>query len=253
MLRKKMMWAMAVLTVAVAAQAQTVDELIAKNLAARGGKEKILAIQSAKLTGKMSVGPGVDAPFTMEWRRPSSVRLEFTVQGMTGVQAYDGTTGWMLMPSPGKSDPETMADEDLKDVAETADFDGPLVDYRSKGHSVELIGKEAVAGADAYKLKLTKKGGEVSYVFLDAESSLEVKTSGSRALHGEEHEFETSSSDYKEVSGILFPFTQEMKAQGAPAGQVMTIETIDLNTDEPADRFKMPEKKPAEPAKPPVR
>ena len=163
--------------------------------------------------------------------------LEFTVQGTTGVQAYDGTTGWMLMPFMGKGDPEKMEDEDLKDVAETADFDGPLVDYKSKGHTVELVGKEQVAGADVYKLKLTKKGGEISYVFLDAESSLEIKTSGTRAVRGEAHDFETSSSDYKEVSGVLFPFSQEMRAQGAPAGQVMTIEKIELNTDESAERF----------------
>src|SRR5262245_50298290 len=95
-----------VVFLAAAAHAQTADDLIAKNLAARGGKDKIKALQSAKITGKMSMGPGVDAPFTWEWKRPNNFRIEFVVQGMTGIQAYDGTTGWQVMPFMGKKDAE---------------------------------------------------------------------------------------------------------------------------------------------------
>lgn len=257
MLRKTLLWAVVGAAVGLAAQAQTVDELIAKNLDARGGKAKIQAIQSAKVSGKMTMGPGMEAPFTMEWKRPGSIRFEFTVQGMTGIQAYDGTTGWTVMPFMGKKDPEKVPAEDLKLMEEQADFDGPLVDYASKGHTVELVGKEPIEGTDAYKLKLTKKNGNVSFIYLDAESYLEIKSNSKVTMRGEEHEIEQSLGDYKEVSGVLFPFSQEEKPKGAPAGQVMTIEKIDLNTDEPSDRFKMPEVKPAAPEaaappKPPV-
>ncbi len=246
MLRKTMLWAVAGALIGLAVQAQTADELIAKNLEARGGKDKIKAIQSAKVTGKMTMGPGMDAPFSWEWKRPNNFRLEFTVQGMTGIQAYDGTTGWMVMPFMGKKDPEKMSDQDMKDVDDQADFEGPLVDYKAKGHSIEFVAKEPIEGTDAFKLKLTKKNGDVSFIYLDAESYLEIKEVGKRTIRGEEHEFESTSGDYKEVGGVLFAFSMEQKPKGAPQGQVMTIEKIDLNSDEPGDRFKMPEVKPAE-------
>jgi outer membrane lipoprotein-sorting protein len=249
MLRKTLTLAAAALALAVAVQAQTVDDLISKNLAARGGKDKIKALKSAKITGKMTMGPGMDAPFTWEWKRPNSFRIEFVVQGMTGVQAYDGTTGWQVMPFMGKKDAEKMPAEELKDVDDQADFEGPLVDYKDKGHTIEFVGKEPIEGTDAYKLKLTKKSGDVSFIYLDAESFLEIKEVGKRTVRGEEHEFESTQGDYKEVGGVLFPFSMEQKPKGAPQGQVITIEKIDLNNDEPADRFKMPEVKAAEPAK----
>lgn len=249
MLRKSLLLAVAAVLLGTAAHAQTADELIGKNLDARGGKDKIKAIQSAKVTGKMTMGPGMEAPFTWEWKRPSSFRIEFVVQGMTGVQAYDGTSGWILMPFMGKKDPEKMSADDMKDAADQGDFEGPLVDYQTKGHSVEFAGKEPIEGTDAYKLKLTKKNGDVSYIYLDAESYLEIKEIGKRTVRGEEHEFESTSGDYKEVGGVLFAFSQEQKPKGAPAGQTITIEKIDLNGDEPADRFAMPEVK-AEPEAP---
>ncbi|HZI63690.1 MAG TPA: outer membrane lipoprotein-sorting protein, partial [Thermoanaerobaculia bacterium] len=148
MLRNKILtWAAAGLALGLAAHAQepatttaalpTVDEIIAKNLAARGGKDQILAKKSVRMTGKMA-GGGQEFPFTLQWKRPNRIRLEFTFQGMTGVQAYDGTTGWMVMPFMGKKDPEQMSADDLKQVEDQADFDGELVDYQQKGHQIEL-------------------------------------------------------------------------------------------------------------------
>jgi len=241
MLRKTLMGALAGALLACGAYAQaqaqapaaakdekvTAEELIAKNLAARGGLDKIKAIQSAKLTGKMTMGQGMDAPFTWEWKRPNSFRAEFTFQGMTGIQAYDGTTGWSVMPFMGKKDPEKMSEEEMKDIDEQADFDGPFVDSKAKGITVEYEGKEDIEGTPAYKLKVTRK----------------------RTRRGQEFEFESSQGDYKKVGDVLFPYSQEFKPKGAPQGQTMTIDKIDLNTDEPADRFKMPEVKKEEPPK----
>jgi len=254
MLRKSMLLAVAAVLLGTAAYAQTADELIAKNLDARGGKAKINAIKSAKVTGKMTAGPGMEAPFTWEWKRPNAFRMEFVVQGMTGVQASDGTTGWIFMPFMGKKDPEKMSDEDMKNSADQADFEGPLVDYKAKGHTVEFVGKEDIEGTPAYKLKLTKKTGDVSYIYLDADSYLQIKEVGKMTVRGEEHEFEGSLGDYKEVDGVLMPFSMENKPKGAPAGQTITIEKIELNSSEPADRFSMPEVKPApaEAPKPPA-
>ena len=256
MLRNKILtWAAAGLALGLAAHAQepatttaalpTVDEIIAKNLAARGGKDQILAKKSVRMTGKMA-GGGQEFPFTLQWKRPNRIRLEFTFQGMTGVQAYDGTTGWMVMPFMGKKDPEQMSADDLKQVEDQADFDGELVDYQQKGHQIELVGKEAVEGTEAYKLKVTKKNGDVSYLYLDTESNLEFKREGKTKIRGQEVEFETAIGDYKEVAGVLLPHSIENKPKGAPHGQTLTIDKVEMDVDIPDTAFAMPEVKPAE-------
>lgn len=229
----------AAVTEAPAAHAESVDEVIARHLQALGGKDRIKAIQSARMTGRISLHQGMEAPFTWEWKRPNSLRLEFTIQGMTGIQAYDGAIGWLVMPFMGKKDPEAMSDADLRRFADSADLDGALMDYREKGHQVELAGKEAIEGTDAYKLKLTRKNGDVSFLYLDVQSCLLIKEIGTISERGEELQFERSLGNYKAAGGVLFPFSTERKVQGRGA-QVITIEKIELNVDTPADRFKMP-------------
>ncbi|HEV8132790.1 MAG TPA: hypothetical protein VGQ81_16205 [Acidobacteriota bacterium] len=239
--------AAAILTLPVCAQ--TVDEIIAKNIAARGGMEKLKAVKTMRMTGKMTVGPGIEAPVTMEQKRPNSMRMEFTVQGMTGVQAFDGTTGWMLMPFSGKKDPEPMTEEIAKEVAQQADFDGPLVDYKEKGNQVELIGKESVEGTEAYKLKVTVKNGSVRYYYLDKDSFLEIKAESKRMVRGTEVEAESVMGDYKEVQGLMMPHSIEAGAKGRPEKQKVTIEKVEINPAIDDSRFKMPEVKKPE-AKP---
>jgi hypothetical protein len=231
---------------APAAHAESVDEVIARHLQARGGKDRIKAIRSARMTGRISLHQGMEAPFTWEWKRPNSLRLEFTIQGITCIQAYDGATGWMVMPFMGKRDPEAMSDSDLKRFADAADLDGALMDYREKGHQVELAGKEAIEGTDAYKLKLTRKNGDVSFLYLDAQSYLQIKEIGTISVGGEQQAFESGWGDYKEAGGVMFPFAKERKLQGQT--QVITIEKIELNVDTPAARFKMPAMPAARPA-----
>jgi outer membrane lipoprotein-sorting protein len=228
------------------ARAQTADEIVGKNIQARGGLAKLKAAETVRITGRMSMGP-MEAPFVMEWKRPNRMRMEFTVQGMTGVQAYDGKTGWMVMPFMGKTDPEPMPPEVLKDAEEQADFDGPLVDYKAKGHAIELAGKEQVEGAEAYKLKVTLKNGEVRYLFIDADSFLEIRGEAKRKMRGSEMEIEQSIGDYKEVGGLMVPHSIEVAAKGAPHRQKLTFEKVDFNVAIDDARFAMPAKKPESP------
>lgn len=226
--------------------AQTVDEIIAKNVEARGGMDKLKAIRTLRISGKMTMGPGIEAPMTLEMKRPRRMRLEFTFQGMTGIQAYDGEKGWQLIPFGGRKDPEPMSPEDQKDAEEQADMDGPLVDYRDKGHTVELLGGESVEGADTYKLKVTLKNGDVRYIYLDAEYFLAIKGEGKRMVRGSEVETEVSYGDFKEVEGVMFPYTIESGAKGRPERQRLVIETIEVNVPIDDGRFKMPEAASAE-------
>ena len=217
----------------------TVDEILAKNATARGGVDKLAAVKSMRLTGKLSMG-GMEAPFLMLKKRPEMVKMEFTIQGMTGTQAYDGTTGWMVMPFMGKKDPEAMSGDMLKELKEQADFDGPFIDYAKKGHKVELLGKADVEGTPAYKVKLTTKEGSDTTVYIDAETFLEVKMEAKRKIQGQEIEGETTLGNYQEVEGLLIPFSIEIKPKGAPAGQTITVEKAEINPAIEDATFKMP-------------
>jgi outer membrane lipoprotein-sorting protein len=252
--RKTFLWLLVAGLTTAAAWAQTADEIIDKHLQAVGGKDKLKAVQTERITGKMVMGQGMEAPFTMEMERPNKMRMEFTVQGMTGVQAFDGKTGWSVMPFMGKTEPEPMPADEVKRMEEQADIDGLLLDYKDKGRQVEYVGKEDLEGTPVHKLKVTQKNGDVVYVYIDADQFLQLKQTGKTKIRGQEVESETTFGDFKTVDGLLFPFSIEQKAAGMPAGMVMTVSKIEVNPSLDDSRFTMPaaEKKEApEPPKPP--
>jgi outer membrane lipoprotein-sorting protein len=251
MFRKLCFGIVAVAVLAPAVWTQTADEIIAKNIQARGGSDKLKSVQSIKSTATMAMGPGMEAPGVLIQKRANLARLEFTVQGLTAVQAYDGKNAWQIMPFMGKKDPEQMSADEAKEVEEMADLDGPLVDYKSKGHQVELLGKEKVEGTDAYKLKATLKNGDVQTIYIDADSFLEIKEETKRTVRGSEQVFESAIGDYKEVNGIIFPFAMESGVKGSPQKQKLTITKIELNVPADDSIFKMPAvAPPPPPAKP---
>lgn len=251
MIRKTLASLALVGLVSTAAWAQTADELIEKNIQAKGGREKLQAIKTLRISGKVTMGPGMEAPMTMEMARPDKLRTEFVIQGMTGVQTYDGKEGWTLMPFMGKTDPEPISGSQLESIKEQADFDGLLVDYKAKGHQVELAGKEDLEGTPAYKLKVTKKNGDIGYYWLDAESFLEMKASGKTNVNGQDIEGETWFGNYKEAGGVVFAHSVENKAVGMPGSMVITFDKIEVNPDLPDGRFGKPEAaKPAGAPKP---
>lgn len=220
--------------------AQTADELIAKNIKAKGGMDKIKAVKSLRATGRMSLSPEMEAPFVMILKRPNEMRMEFTLQGMTGVQAYDGKTAWAVMPFLGKKDPEAMAPDDAKMVEEQSDFDGPLVDYKAKGNTVELVGREQVEGVNAYKLKVTRKDGEIRYIYLDPDAYLEIATDATRKVRGTDMEIYSTIGDYKEVSGVMLAHSIESGPKSGTQKQKMTVDKYEVNVDVPENNFAMP-------------
>jgi outer membrane lipoprotein-sorting protein len=245
MLRKFSLLTTVLVLLAPVLSAQTVDEIIAKNIQARGGMDKIKSVQTIRSSGTMTMGPGMEAPGSMVQKRPDKARLEFTVQGLTAVQAYDGKEAWQIMPFTGKKDPETMSADDKKDIEENADIDGPLVDYKSKGNQVELLGKDKVEGTDSYKLKVTLKNGDVITMYLDADSFLEIKEETKRVVRGTEREVESVMGDYKDVNGMMFAFAIENGVKGGQEKEKLTLSKIEINTPVDDSIFKMPPPAPA--------
>jgi hypothetical protein len=231
------------LSVAASASALTVDELIVRNLAARGGLDKIRAIQSLRTSGKVRFGGGgfsLDLGFTQMAKRPGMLRQEVSWQGLAAVTAYDGAVGWQIQPFQGRLDPEKLAVDDAKDVRLNADIDGPLVDFKAKGYSVESLGTEDVDGTEAHKLKITLKDGDVRYVYLDPDYFLEIRVLDQTRVRGVEVEQETDLGNYEPVNGVMLPFSIESGAKGGPKSRKFTIEKAEANLALDDSQFKFP-------------
>lgn len=236
---------------AVPASAQTADEIIGKYIHTIGGMEKIEALKMLRRTGKLTGGGGFEAAVVQENKRPDMVREEFSLQGLTGINAYDGKTGWKIEPWQGKKDPELLGEEELKSIVEDSDFDGPLINYRQKGNRVEFVGMEPVEGTDAYKLKVTHKNGDVSYYFMDTDYYVPIKIETQRMIRGAEQYFETSLGDYKEVAGVYLPHSIETHVKGSPNSQKITYDKIEANLPIDDRRFGLPRAAGANAAAPP--
>jgi len=232
--------------IAAPLSAQTADSIIAKYIEAIGGSARILAVQSLRRTGRYTGGGGFEAVVVQENKRPNSVREEFSIQGMTGINAYDGHDGWKIEPWQGKRDPEALGEEEMHGILDDADFDGPLVNYQAKGNRVAYQGIEQVEGSDAYKLKVTRPNGDVSFFYLDTEYYVPIRIDTQRMIRGAPQEFETSLGDYKRVAGVYVPFSSESGSKGSSSADrsKITYDKIEANVPLDDQRFVRPGTRP---------
>lgn len=220
--------------------AQTADELVNKNIEAKGGIDKIKAIHSIRMTGKLTAGDGFTANVGQENLRPDLVRETFSLQGMTAVTAYDGTTGWQIQPFEGHKDPQLMGEDDLRDLLLDADFDGPLVEYKEKGNTVEYLGHDVVDGDDALRLKVTQKNGDIIYYFLDPDTYLEIRKEVQEFIRGSIHEKVFEMGSYKPVAGVMFPYSISQGSKTNPAENTTTLQKIEVNVPIEQAEFALP-------------
>ena len=216
------------------------EEVLNNYYRAIGGEDAWLEVSSLKMTGKMQMGPGMEAPFTVYSLRPDKQRLEFSFQGMTGVQAINGDEAWMLMPFMGKTEPEAMPDEMAKQMKDQLDIEGALINFSTKGHTLEMLGIGQAQGTDAYKIKATLASGTVQVYYLDAEEFVPFMMEDTRTFQGNEIETETIFSDFKEVDGLMLAHSIENRQKSQPGGQVITIETVEVDPDLSEIQFAMP-------------
>lgn len=222
--------------------AQTADEIVDKYVAAIGGTDRWAKLKSMRMSGSLDLAPGMKAPFTMTMMERTKMRFELEIQGMKMVQALDGDSGWKIMPFQGKTDPERMSEEEVRSTKEQADYTGDLYDYKGKGSVVEMLGKEDMEGTETIKLKVTKKNGDVKYIYLDATSFLPLKETSKQKYADKEVEMSTINSNFQTVDGITMPFTVEIRGgdDEQAGGQAMTFEKIEVNPAVDAQIFAMP-------------
>ncbi len=222
------------------ASAQTAEELVARNTQAKGGIEKIKAIKSLRMSGRLQQGD-FTATVSQEAKAPNLLRLSFTIQNMTQVQAYDGETGWQISPFGGRREPERLGEDDLRDLVEDSDFYGPLVDYQAKGNRVEALGHTTVDGDDALRLKVTLKNGDIFYYDLDPDTWLEIRVERQQFIRGAVREAVTELGSYKLVNGVYYPFSIQSGPKRNPSARSsITIEKIEANVEISDSDFKMP-------------
>ena len=231
---------------AVAAHAQTVDEIVAKNLQAKGGAQKWQSVSTVKMVGKITV-QGKELPLTVYAKRPNLNRQEISLPDGNVVQAFDGTTAWLINPMTGSAEPQAVPGAAADMMKNSADFDGALINYKAKGHTIELVGKETLGDRPVLHLKVTMKGGLMQDYFLDAESGIELKTSAqvefgmAPGAGGQKQALDTEMSNYKAIDGIMIPHTVKQFMNGNQMVE-MSITSVELNTPIDNALFSMPKK-----------
>jgi hypothetical protein len=248
-MKKSLILSAFVMLFAMVAQAQTAEEIIEKYLKAIGGKEKMSALKSVKMTAKGKDSRGMEFPATIIQTADGKQKISFIFQGKEIVQpAFDGTTGWNTNFMTMKA--EKMETEDAENMKrESGDFPDPFLNYAKKGYKIALEGKEKVEGTECFKIKLTKKtmlvdGKEeenVVYYFFDTENFVPLlsQTTGKKG-QAKGAKIETVYSDYQEVNGIYFPFSISQKFNGQ-VGFTMVVEKVELDVAVDAKEFAFPE------------
>lgn len=242
-------------------------QVLDKHIAARGGAQAWKTVQGLQLTGKIDAGRAdnyaramkmveaskkagghgtnaeiaaangptdagtqIQLPFTLDLKRPNKMRLEILVGGKTAVQVYDGQQGWKLRPFLNRTNTEPFTKEEAKTEAARDDLDGPLIGAAANGAKVDLDGADLVDGQPAYRLKVTRKNGDVKHVWVDAKSFLDVKMDGfPRRMDGKIKSVYVYQRDFRNVQGVMIPFEQETAVDGFPDTHKMTIEKAQVN------------------------
>lgn len=208
----------------VAAQAQTLDEVLEKHYKA-AGQDKIAAVKTFYVKAKLSM-MGMEMPMTMQMKKPNKFRIDTEAMGQKIVQGYDGENGWMINPMVGGGVTDLKGAE-LKQAMNQADLEGELYNYKEKGHSAELIGKVNADGEEAYRIKFTNADGTVKDYYIDANSYLISKVKAKVEQMGQSMNIETKITEYKDINGIKIGSKMEIET---PMGtQSMVMEEIKLD------------------------
>jgi outer membrane lipoprotein-sorting protein len=242
--------------VTVVLPAMTAQQVIDRYVAARGGLAALKAVNTLEFKGTMGAGgttyeavtkkltlerrerEEMQLPFVMQFKRPDRQRVELTFKGDTAIQVFDGTKGYKYRPYLNRTDWEPYTADELKSALAQPGIDGWLVDYAAKGSKVESLGQEAVEGQAAYKLKVTRRDGQVRHVWIDGKSFLEVKEDGEpRRLDGRPHEVSVYLRDYKAEQGLMMPHLIETAVKGVAKTEKITIESVSVNPRIDDQRF----------------
>jgi len=231
------------LCAALAQTTPSVDDLVAKHVAAMGGSDKLRAIKTVKMTATGAASNGLEVPITVYLKRPGMMRTESNVQGQSIVQAFDGKKSWSINPLMGSGEPEYGGEQESRNARERAIslIEGHLVDYKEKGNTVEVQGQQDVEGTQAYKVKITTSGGSIIWEYLDAKTYLDVKTVVRTFQGSQDVEVTSYPTNYKPVAGIMMAHQVDQRIGELPVMK-MTVQKIEVNVPLDDAIFQLPAK-----------
>jgi hypothetical protein len=220
---------------------KSLDEVLKRYAEARGGHDRLTAVRTVKMTGRMNGIKGIqDAPITIEKKR-DGVRFMRRLEtgGITAIQAVDGPLAWEVSPGTGVPKPRPMSEQDSRRFRHWTDIEGPLVDAKAKGHQLELVGIQKLDTGDAYRVKVQYKDGAVGFFLLDAKSFLPVQIIDLALRRDEEIEVTTTYSDFRKIGGVEWPFSERTVLPGLH--QDITWKQIEVDLSLADTDFKMPQ------------
>ena len=230
---------------AAPALAITAEEIVAKNVEARGGAAALASLRSLRRTGRYVLpGRNIQITLTEVRERPGRIREEATYQGLTQIQAFDGEKGWQVQPFEGRKEPVLMSEDDAKPFRLAADLDGAFVNAKAKGHTLEYLGTEDVDGTLAHKLRVGLKwGGDVT-VWIDPDTWMVIRDLQTTTVRGAEQETETDYGDYEKVGGVYVPMSEESGPRNSPSAErgKSIYDRAEANVAVAADAFAFPAK-----------
>jgi hypothetical protein len=205
---KKQVLALLFFTVASTAFAQSkLDKIIEKTIEIMGGTEKLMTVKSIKKMG-FGESQGVKYPVNFYAVHNKAERTDFSFNGLTDYQIITVDSGYNFSPFGGMATPERMTDSDVKLSSDEFDLESPLVNYKAKGHTIELMENEDIDGVDAIQLRANLKNGKTIFYFIDPDTYYIIRTTAKGESNGQE--FSNTSNYYnfkKTKEGLVYPFT----------------------------------------------
>jgi hypothetical protein len=221
---------------AAGSHAMTAEELVARNLEAKGA-----AAHALHRSGQLIVNSGQFVLGIVETRqRPDRIRNDVSLQGLTQVEAYDGKEGWKIDPFGGRKDPERIPADDLKGLIEDSDISGLLVSSEERGAKLEYLGTEDIDGTAAHKVKVTGKDGDVKYVYLDPDYFLEIRIESQRIVRSVKETVITDLGEYTKVDGVYWPLALTSGRKGDRDPAKIQYEKVEVNPSLDAALFSFP-------------
>ena len=223
----------------VSVHAQTADEVIQKYTTNMGGLDAFNKITSAKMTGTVAAQGGEFA-LTTQILNGKGMRTDVDVMGSSVTNCYFNDKGWKINPYAGAPTATEVTGSELNDFKNQSSLANQLMDYKARGHLVEMQGEETIEGIKAFKIKLTNKDdSKVTTYFISVADYTLIKSATTREMRGEEMEVETYYSDIKEISGLKFSMSRSQKIEGQEF-QAIKFDKIELNVTIDEKIFEMP-------------
>jgi len=215
------------------ARAQTVDEIVSKHVEAIGGKTAWDKVTNTRMEGMVNV-QGTDVNITLTKQKGKGMRQDIAVMGMTGFQIITPTNGWSYMPFQGQSEVDSLASTDVQKMQDALEIGDPLMDYKQKGYTAELAGKETINGSEASKIVITKKDGTKQTVFVDNKTNYIVRMISIQSMNGQDQEVTNDFSNYQKLpEGIVVPMTIGLPFGELAISKVEVNKTLDENLFKP--------------------